>query len=47
MTENLKKIEDIEVIDPIVVSSCNATKVCDPEYLFDQIETCKICGRCV
>lgn len=44
--ENIDKVEDLEVIDPVILS-CDAVRVCFPEPLFDIIETCKICGRCV
>lgn len=41
-----KPVEEIEVVDAEIVS-CNAVKLCDPEDLFDIIEQCKICGRCI
>lgn len=38
-------INDIEVVN---AETCgNATGVCAPEDMFDVIEQCKICGRCV
>lgn len=43
-----KKINQIEVKAPVVVSkSCNAVRVCEPEHVFDIVEQCKKCGRCV
>lgn len=42
-----KTVEEIEVVDAEIVSGCNALKLCYPEDLFDIIEQCKICGRCI
>lgn len=42
-----KPVEEIEVVDPKIESGCNAVRLCDPEDLFDIIEQCKICGRCI
>lgn len=39
-------INEIEVKEASYLCS-NATRVCDPEDLFDTIEICKSCGRCV
>jgi hypothetical protein len=42
-----KKINEIEMIEPIIMVCGSATQVCCPEDLFDTIEICKWCGRCV
>ncbi|WP_281225398.1 hypothetical protein [Flavobacterium aquiphilum] len=42
-----QEINNIEVVEPEILSCGSATEVCDPEDLFDVIEQCKICGRCV
>lgn len=39
-------IEEIEVVDPEIVA-CGPGEICDPEGMFEMIESCKICGRCV
>lgn len=46
LNENIKKVEEIEVVEPEILG-CDAVRVCYPEPLFDIIETCKMCGRCV
>lgn len=42
-----EEINEIEVIEPIEMVCGSATQVCYPEDLFDTIEICKCCGRCV
>ena len=45
--ELLEKAKELEVKDLEIVHCGNVQQVCDPEYLFEMIEQCKICGRCV
>ncbi len=40
-----KAINKIKVNDPVTCNS--ATRVCYPEDVFDVIQQCKSCGRCV
>lgn len=50
-----QEINNIKVVEPEILTEnkkelqCESRvdKVCDPESLFEMIETCKICGRCV
>lgn len=51
-TVEAEKLEGIVVngaeIVPANPPKCgNVNQVCDPEGLFEMIEQCKICGRCV
>lgn len=53
--ENLdqSEINNIEVLDAEIltvempVNGCRVDFACAPEAMFEMIETCKICGRCV
>lgn len=43
-------INEIEVVQAEISKpeTCrNVTRLCDPESMFEMIEQCKICGRCV
>lgn len=42
-----EEINEIEVVDSVVIACDNATRVCEPEGMFEMIEQCKKCGRCV
>lgn len=44
---NQEAAADLEVKEPITIECQNATRVCDPEDMFEMIEQCKICGRCI
>jgi len=45
--EKSKEIKEIEIKEPIEVVCNRADRVCDPESMFEMIEQCRICGRCV
>lgn len=45
--EDPKEVNEIEIKEPIEVVCNRADRVCDPESMFEMIEQCKICGRCV
>ena len=45
--KNNEEINEIEVVAPSELVCGDVSRVCEPEYLFEMIEQCKICGRCV
>jgi hypothetical protein len=46
---NKKEQDQVNEIDVIIdlPEGCEVNRACDPEELFEMIEQCKICGRCV
>jgi hypothetical protein len=44
--ETTVAIKEILVIDAEVIK-CEGLIICFPEYYFEMIETCKLCGKCV
>lgn len=46
MTNN-EEIKETEAVVPSDLVCGDVVRVCDPEYLFEMIEQCKICGKCV
>lgn len=41
-----EKANEIEVVFDLP-EGCEINRACDPEELFELVEQCKICGRCV
>lgn len=39
-------INEIEVV-PSLPKGCEVNRACYPEELFELVEQCKLCGRCV
>lgn len=42
-----EKALDLLVKDPELIACGNIQELCDPESMFEMIEQCKICGRCI
>lgn len=47
MPKTQEEINEMEVVAPEMVTSCNALRLCVPKPLFDMIEECELCGRCL
>lgn len=45
--EFINEIEVFQAEISIPETCRNATRLCDPECMFEMIEECKICGRCI
>lgn len=41
-----EKAKEIEVIAPLP-QGCEINRACYPEELFELVEQCKLCGRCI